>query len=261
MQTLAKTGLWNPEYYYKHSSTQFDHANRLINAYPFKGNEAILDIGCGDGKISANLASLVPEGRVIGLDCDLEALSFAQVTFSSEVHPNLRFMHGDITQIDKLGNFDLIVSFSCLHFIRDQLAALKNIKNNLKEDGKIILMLYRKCKYQWDALDKVIEDEKWRQYFKNYDPGYYEYLPDTYQALLKTANLNQFKAEFTAEEKIHYESGEEFNKFIKGWLPHLNILPNQYYPEFLDLFRYEYFNNLNIDENKIDVPFRRLVVT
>ena len=262
MEIVAKRTLWSPEYYFKHSTTQFVHARNLLENYFFRGDEVILDLGCGDGKITATLANLVPNGRVIGVDIDPIALDFARKTFHTGNHKNLTFIEGNAETIEKLDEFDLIVSFSCLHYVRDQPTAMKNIKNNLKENGRIILMLYRKCKAQWSALDKASMDLRWQQYFEGYHAGYYEYLPDSYQNILDNVGLEQFKAVFTPEETITYENVEKFTSFITGWLPHLNILPHQYHAEFLNLFKTEYFNNLGINHNGlINIPFVRLVVT
>ncbi len=262
METVAKKTLWSPEYYSKHSATQFGHARNLLENYSFRGDEAILDIGCGDGKITETLANLVPDGRVIGVDSDSTALDFARKTFHTGINKNLEFIEGDAAKLDKLDDFDLIVSFSCLHYVQDQKAALINIKNNLKKDGNIILMLYRKCKAQWNALDKTSMDLRWQHYFEGYHAGYYEYLPDSYQELLNAVGLGRFNAIFTPEETISYDNVEKFTNFITGWLPHLNVLPHQYHAEFLDLFKREYFNNLNITQTGvINIPFVRLTVT
>ena len=42
---------WNPEDYHHNSSVQLSWARELITKLDLKGNERILDIGCGDGKI------------------------------------------------------------------------------------------------------------------------------------------------------------------------------------------------------------------
>ncbi|MDF1931675.1 class I SAM-dependent methyltransferase [Legionella pneumophila] len=97
-----KKGLWSPEHYFKNSSTQFGHARSLLENYPFKGNESILDIGCGDGKITADLAGIVPNGKIVGLDNNLSTLEFARNKFNAETHPNLEFIEGDITDIESL---------------------------------------------------------------------------------------------------------------------------------------------------------------
>ena len=50
------------------SAHQKEWGQRLISELNLKGNEAILDLGSGDGALTARLAELVPEGKVVGID-------------------------------------------------------------------------------------------------------------------------------------------------------------------------------------------------
>jgi trans-aconitate methyltransferase len=59
---------WDSEDYLKHSSAQYKWAKELLGKLDLQGTESILDIGCGDGKITAMIASLVPSGDVVGID-------------------------------------------------------------------------------------------------------------------------------------------------------------------------------------------------
>ena len=47
---------WDAEDYARNSSAQLEWATELMTKVALKGDEAILDIGCGDGKITAELA-------------------------------------------------------------------------------------------------------------------------------------------------------------------------------------------------------------
>ncbi len=58
---------WNAEDYARHASAQRQWADELIAKLALKGDETILDVGCGDGKISAGLAQTVPGGSVVGM--------------------------------------------------------------------------------------------------------------------------------------------------------------------------------------------------
>jgi len=55
---------WQAEYYHKDSSEQEKWARELLAKLDIKGNERVLDIGCGDGKVSADIASRLPEGSL-----------------------------------------------------------------------------------------------------------------------------------------------------------------------------------------------------
>jgi len=59
---------WNPTDYHQHSSQQQKWARDILDRLALTGQEQILDIGCGDGKITAEVARHVPNGLVVGLD-------------------------------------------------------------------------------------------------------------------------------------------------------------------------------------------------
>ncbi len=50
------TDRWDAETYSKNSNIQLSHALSILNGYKFKGDEIILDIGSGDGKITRQIA-------------------------------------------------------------------------------------------------------------------------------------------------------------------------------------------------------------
>ena len=56
---------WNAEDYSNHSSVQQHWAKELIFKLKLEGFESVLDVDCGDGKISAEIANQLPDGRVL----------------------------------------------------------------------------------------------------------------------------------------------------------------------------------------------------
>ena len=130
---------WDPEVYEKSSSTQKKWAEEVISKIQITGNERILDIGCGDGKITAYIASLVPAGSVVGIDNSAEMISFAQSRFSQARWPNLSFQYGDASDLRYQNEFDLVVSFACLHWLLDHRPVLEGIRRSLKSDGRLFI--------------------------------------------------------------------------------------------------------------------------
>jgi len=59
---------WNPEDYAKNSDAQLKWAKELKQSLNLQGDESVLDVGCGDGKITADFATTLPRGRVVGID-------------------------------------------------------------------------------------------------------------------------------------------------------------------------------------------------
>lgn len=135
-QTLA-------ELYFHNSETQREWAWELLGKFRFNGNEKVLDFGCGDGKITAQIARMVDEGKVTGIDISSEMISLAKRKFNSVAYPNLEYR-----QIDEMSfahsselSCDLVCSFTVFHLIGDPLKTLKNLKQCLKPHGKLLMMI------------------------------------------------------------------------------------------------------------------------
>jgi trans-aconitate methyltransferase len=90
---------WNAADYAANSAVQQTWARELIAQLHLRGDEHILDVGCGDGKVTAELARAVPKGSATGIDASPEMIRFAQKTFPSGKHPNLEFQVMDAREI------------------------------------------------------------------------------------------------------------------------------------------------------------------
>lgn len=130
--------------YFHNSELQRQWAWELLGKLQFEGNENILDFGCGDGKVSAELARLLPKGKVTGIDISSEMLAFANRKFPSGIYPNLLFTQSNSLTFEPLTHLDLydvIVSFCVFHQVKDPATILKNLKKNLKPSGKLVLVV------------------------------------------------------------------------------------------------------------------------
>jgi trans-aconitate 2-methyltransferase len=68
---------WNARDYYRQSSLQHVMAEEELGLLTLEGTECILDVGCGDGKITAEIATRLPRGSVLGVDPSHEMIAFA----------------------------------------------------------------------------------------------------------------------------------------------------------------------------------------
>jgi trans-aconitate methyltransferase len=91
---------WNAADYAANSAVQQTWARELIAQLQLRGDERVLDVGCGDGKVTAELARAVPKGSVTGIDASPEMIRFARKTFSPGKHPNLGFQVMDAREIN-----------------------------------------------------------------------------------------------------------------------------------------------------------------
>ncbi|MFQ5544179.1 MAG: class I SAM-dependent methyltransferase, partial [Nitrospiria bacterium] len=80
---------WNAEDYAKHASAQQSWARELIAKLKLHGHENVLDIGCGDGKITAEIAAALPNGSVVGIDSADSMIKLARKAYARNKYPNL----------------------------------------------------------------------------------------------------------------------------------------------------------------------------
>jgi SAM-dependent methyltransferase len=93
-----------------------------------------LEVGCGNGSISAWLAERVgASGRVVAVDLDLSLVDVAA--------PNLELRQGDIVAgpVDP-GGFDLVTARAVLHHVADAEAAVRNLAASLAPGGGVLLI-------------------------------------------------------------------------------------------------------------------------
>jgi len=91
---------WNAADYAANSAVQQTWARELIARLNLRGDERVLDVGCGDGKVSAEIARAVPNGLVVGVDASAEMIAFARKQFPAKRNPNLTFRVCDARKIN-----------------------------------------------------------------------------------------------------------------------------------------------------------------
>jgi trans-aconitate methyltransferase len=82
---------WDAEDYEKNSSAQQKWARELIKKLKLNVNEYILDIGCGDGKVTSEIASILNNGHVLGIDSSKDMIELAQKTFPEDKNKKPQF--------------------------------------------------------------------------------------------------------------------------------------------------------------------------
>jgi len=254
---------WNAEDYYRSSVEQKKWAQELIANLILKGYKRALDVGCGDGKVTAEVAKRLPNGSVLGIDNSEEMIHFARKKFPTRRYPNLTFEIMDVRNLNFKNEFDIIISNACLHWIIDHLAVLKGIKDGLKQYGKTILqMAGRKSGMKVTKIvERIIKAEKWNKYFTEFSSPYRFYGPEEYKKWLDLVGLKAKRVELKAEGMI-FKGEEEFKAWIRTtWLPYTERIPEDLRQEFIDEIVRRYIDKYPPDRRGyIHIALKRLYV-
>jgi ubiquinone/menaquinone biosynthesis C-methylase UbiE len=103
---------------------------------------AMLDVGCGRGRILNKLASLFPRSRFVGMDLSQDAIAYARSEASGAGHDNAEFVEADLSDFDRTAEpaaFDFVTTFDAIHDQAKPLAVLEGIHRTLKPDGVYLM--------------------------------------------------------------------------------------------------------------------------
>lgn len=130
--------------YFHNSELQRQWAWELLGKQKLRGDEKILDFGCGDGKITAEISRLIPNGSITGVDMSSDMLHFAYIKFPGYAYPNLDFKQShSLTFGDIPGQqaYDMICAFCVFHLIANPQDVLQNLRSHLKPRGRLVLVI------------------------------------------------------------------------------------------------------------------------
>ena len=183
---------WDAGDYAGHSQAQLGWAKELIIKLQLVGTESLLDIGCGDGKITAEIAGYLKDGRVVGIDNSEEMLALAGEKFPPGTYPNLSFRKQDVRALSYSEEFDVVFSNAALHWVIDHKPVLKGIYQSLKSGGSVIVQAGGKgnASQVVEVIDDVMKRNKWEPYFENFVFPYGFYSPEEYEPWLKNAGFD-----------------------------------------------------------------------
>jgi trans-aconitate methyltransferase len=254
---------WNAVDYAKSSYVQQQWARELIRKLKLRGNERILDIGSGDGKVTAEISGYLSDGSVTGIDNSEAMIALAQSKFSTDVFPNLRFQQGDASRLTFENEFNVVFSNATLHWILDQRPVLDGIYKSLKRNGKILLQMGGRGNAA-DVLavfDKLIETNEWQGYFRGFTFPYGFYDAEEYCQWLCEAGFQEKRIEMIPKDAIHQDRAA-FEAWIRTtWLPYTQRVPEEMRETFIARLANDYIQQHTVDESgMVHVNMMRLEV-
>ncbi len=229
----------NPDKYSKNNNLQYGFAMRILSQANICPSDRILDLGCGDGRITCELAKLACDGSVIGTDISEKMIEHANSTYAAQ--GNLRFMAMDTSKNIFKRQFDVITSFNSLHWVKDQKNALRGITEAATQDAKIVLLLSHRKSYYHFTLDTLCSSSTWSTYFQNYSNPRSFFTKDQYAELLSSSGLGVILLKET-EMIYEFSSIAELKSFLSASMANIKQIPEHLKEDFLEDFCVEFLN-------------------
>jgi len=263
MMKSAQNYIWNAQDYAENSTNQYKWAEELIPKLNLKGNENLLDIGCGDGKVTRLLSTYLPHGKVVGIDSSEEMIALARQNFPQCKYDNLSFLRMDARELTFREQFDVAFSNASLHWIIDHQTVLACVNESLDKRGKLLFQMAGKGNAQdiLAVLEEMISEDCCKSYFKNFTFPYGFYSPEEYTMWLKDTGFKPERVELLPRT-MNLKGKDGLAGWIRTtWLPFTERVPASLRDSFVNEVAERYIAAYPLDENGIaNVKMVRLEV-
>jgi SAM-dependent methyltransferase len=130
----------------------------------------VLDVGCGPGTITVDLARRVPSGQVVGLDRSGPVVEEARAAAAAGQVTNVDFVVGDVYALDyPAGSFDVVHAHQVLQHLSDPVAALREMGRVCRPGGVVAVRDSDYSAFTW--WPEVPELDEWLALYRTVARG------------------------------------------------------------------------------------------
>src|SRR5918912_3946723 len=126
---------WDPTQYHKFQAERSAPFFDLMALVEIRPNLKVVDLGCGTGELTRQLADALPNSDVTGIDASSNMLEKAQSLSSASLH----FEQGDQSQLT--GDWDLIFSNAALQWSESHTDLISRLYDRLTPGGQIAVQV------------------------------------------------------------------------------------------------------------------------
>lgn len=184
---------------------QKEEGRKLIDAMEIQTGASVLDVGCGTGELTLEIAKLVgPKGRVTAIDPDAARLALAKKN-KSEVE----WLNSRIGEFSSKEQYDYCFSNFVLHWIQNQPEALDKIQSALKPGGKFGYSVIAYVPSIIQGITRTIGPESTKLLDGFFHPSRYEWTKMVTRAGFKVLKAERYSIE------VNYG---KLNDFFDWWI-------------------------------------------
>jgi trans-aconitate 2-methyltransferase len=208
---------WDASRYHRVSEPQFDWGQRVIARLQPSGGERILDLGCGTGRLTQEIARTAGGGlpaRVVGLDRSGAMLAVARTDAAVSASP-IGYVQGDGAALPFAAAFDAVFSAATLHWIHDHEAVFRSVATALAAGGRFVAQCGGRGNLQrmLEHAGALMASPPYRQHFTGWRDPWNFADPETTAARLKAAGLSDIRT-WLEEAPVDLADAERYADFV-----------------------------------------------
>ena len=208
----------------------------LIGTIEFKPEDRVLDAGCGVGNLTLEIARMVPEGSITGMDISEGRIAQCVDLFRNEKIPNARFYVGSIEEMTEEEEYTIIFSNSVFQWVTDLDLALSSFQRALRNGGLAAIQFPRLFGEHPMIFypEKAIRELKLEEFFKDWS---FPACVPTEEELKKAMEQAGFTEILIREDETAFSfstAQKLFDHFKNvGYVRYARRLPEEYREGFL----------------------------
>jgi trans-aconitate 2-methyltransferase len=179
---------WNPELYNRFRRYRAEPVEHILARLKFSPEETIVDLGCGSGENTVELARRSNHGVVRGIDNSPAMIDAARALLAretAELRARVSFELGELPRLGARDEFTLIFSNAAFQWIRDRRALFTNCLLALKPCGRIVVQVpANESETAKVELSRLASEEPWRTLLGGLEKPFGEEPPEYYARML-----------------------------------------------------------------------------
>lgn len=228
---------WNAASYHRVSGPQTDWGRRVLGRLALRGDERVIDAGCGSGRLTEALLERLPRGRVMAIDRSWNMLQTARANLRPAFGDRVRFVQVELPRLPFTAWADVVFSTATFHWVADHPALFAAIFTALRPGGR----LHAQCgggpnlAEAHAMAEDVMRQPPFAPYFADWKGVWQFATADQTRLRLEAAGFDDVDAALEpATTTLATEA--DYREFVTTVIyhPHLDRLPAALRPPFVD---------------------------
>ncbi|HEY2767096.1 MAG TPA: methyltransferase domain-containing protein [Solirubrobacteraceae bacterium] len=249
---MPEVRAWDGQSYDRISGPMEALGLAVLDRLALRGDEVVLDAGCGSGRITEALIQRLPHGKVIAVDASESMVAAARVRLG----PDADIRRADLLELELEQPVDAILSTATFHWIADHERLFARLRTALRPGGRLLAQ----CGGEGNidilrgAAHAILEREPYAAHFCDWRPPWNYAGPDVTHERLLAAGFASAECWLQPAPQEPEHPREFLSTIVLG--PHVQRLPEELRDRFMDAVLVELGKPVVVDYVRLNIDAR-----
>jgi trans-aconitate 2-methyltransferase len=244
---------WDASSYHRVSAAMDVLAEQVLGRLQLRGDETVLDAGCGTGRITIRLLERLPRGRLIAVDVDPQMVELARQTLPT----GTTVIQSDLLTLSLPEPVDVVFSTATFHWVLDHDRLFERLASALRPDGRLVAQCggAGNVRRLTEIAHAVAADPRWGDAFQSFRPNWYFATPEETEQRLQRDGFVDVRCwlqsiQVTPDEPLEYLETIPLGSWV-------HLLPAERRREFTEQVAQRLGEPVTIDYVRLNIDARR----